>query len=254
MTIKVGLCGFTVGMAAYARSFPVVEVQQTFYDPPTDASMKRWLVAMPDGFEFTIKAWQLITHEGKSPTYRRLKRPLDAEERATCGGFRDSPIVRKAFDRTIACARLLSASAILFQSPASFRPEPENIERLRTFFTEIANPARPPGLRYLWEPRGAGWTQRATFARDLCRELKVVHVVDPFVTPAVPKGEAYYRLHGVTGSRHVYTDAELQWLAEVTPASAYVMFNNIPRVADAKRFLELLRRAPPRFTSSSKRR
>ena len=241
--IKVGLCGFTIGMEDYALSFPVVEVQQTFYEPPSELTMRRWVAATPRGFEFTIKAWQLITHESNSPTYRRLKSVLDPTERAGCGGFRDSAIVRSAFARTLACARLLSATAVLFQCPASFRPEPENIGRLRTFFTTIANPSRPEGMRYLWEPRGPAWTRQAAVARDLCRELGLVHVVDPFVTEPAPEhdGAAYFRLHGVTGARHVYSDDELRRLRAMTPPSAYVMFNNIPRVGDAKRFLRLMR-------------
>lgn len=239
--VKVGLCGFTMSMEDYALYFPVVEVQQTFYEPPSDRTMQGWLAATPRSLEFTIKAWQLITHAGNSPTYRRQRRPLDAQERATCGGFRDSPIVRAAFDRTLACAHLLGATAILFQCPASFRPEPANVARLRAFFTRIANPARPAALRYLWEPRGPAWTQSAPLARDLCQELDLVHVVDPFVDAPQPSlGGAYFRLHGITGTRHVYTDDELRRLVEMTPATAHVMFNNIPRVGDAKRFVKLL--------------
>ena len=240
--IKVGLCGFTMAMKDYALHFPVVEVQQTFYDPPSDATMKRWVEATPRGFEFTMKAWQLITHEAKSPTYRRLRRPLDAMQRASCGAFRDSPIVREACARTLACARVIDATAILFQCPARFRPLDVNVERMRTFFTHIANPQRPRGVRYLWEPRGHEWTLHVTLARELSRELDLVHVVDPFVDePLVsPGGAAYFRLHGITGARHVYSDVELRRLAAMTPPGAYVMFNNIPRVRDAKRFSALL--------------
>jgi uncharacterized protein YecE (DUF72 family) len=247
-TIKVGLCGFTMAMEDYALHFPVVEVQQTFYDPPSDVTMMRWIEATPRGFEFTMKAWQLITHEAKSPTYRRLRRPLDDVQRASCGAFRDSPIVREALARTLACARLIGATAILFQCPASFRPEGVNVERMRAFFTQIANPQRPPGVRYLWEPRGREWTLQISLARELARELELVHVVDPFVDePLISPGEAtYFRLHGVTGARHVYTDAELRRLAAMTPPGAYVMFNNIPRVRDAKRFTALLRETAAR--------
>ncbi|HJT16927.1 MAG TPA: hypothetical protein VJ853_06050 [Thermoanaerobaculia bacterium] len=39
MAIKVGLCGFTIGASAYFKTFPVVEVQQTFYDPPAGGEM-----------------------------------------------------------------------------------------------------------------------------------------------------------------------------------------------------------------------
>jgi uncharacterized protein YecE (DUF72 family) len=238
---KVGLCGFTMAMKEYPHYFPVVEVQQTFYEPPTEAVMQRWLAAVPPGFEFTLKAWQLVTHEAKSPTYRRLKRSLDAEERASCGGFRDSAIVRAALARTLSCAKLLRASTLLFQSPASFRPEPQNLERFRHFFAEIARPQCPSSLRLAWEPRGTAWTQHANLACDLCEELGLVYVVDPFVDAIrATAGPVYLRLHGVTGARHVYSDEELRRLADTTPPDAYVMFNNIPRVNDAKRFNRLL--------------
>lgn len=235
--LKVGLCGFTMAMEDYPRHFPVVEVQQTFYEPPGEAVMRRWLATMPAGFEFTLKAWQLITHESKSPTYRRLKRPLDEQERATCGGFRDSAIVRAAFESTLRCVKLLRASTLLFQCPASFRPDAENVARLRHFVLNIARPLCPPGLRLAWEPRGRAWTEQAALAVDLCRELELVYVVDPFVDAIQSTaGPVYLRLHGVTGARHVYTDDELRRLAGLTPPDAYVMFNNIPRVSDARRF------------------
>jgi hypothetical protein len=85
---RVGLCGWTISMSAYVRRFPVVEVQHTFYDPPSDAVLMRWRASAPPGFEFTIKAWQLVTHEASSPTYRRLKRPIDAGLRSQVGAFR----------------------------------------------------------------------------------------------------------------------------------------------------------------------
>jgi len=78
--VRVGLCGWTISMAAYVRTFPLVEVQHTFYEPPADALLARWRSDAP-GFEFTIKAWKLVTHESSSPTYRRLKRPLPEEHR-----------------------------------------------------------------------------------------------------------------------------------------------------------------------------
>lgn len=243
LMLKVGLCGFSMGMAAYPHHFPIVELQQTFYQPPSDKVLAGYRNKMPTGFEFTVKAWQLITHEGNSPTYRRLKQPLGEEERAMCGGFRDSRIVREALTRTLACAELVKASVVVFQCPASFRPDADRVQRLRDFFGSIANPIRPSMLRYAWEPRGSAWTERADLAHSLCNELELTYVVDPFVTRprAVPGAPSYLRLHGTTGPRHVYSDAELEHLANAAPSDAYVMFNNIPRVTDAQRFLTLLR-------------
>lgn len=235
--IKVGLCGFTIAMPRYAALFSVVEVQQTFYEPPADGVMRRWKGAMPEGFEFTLKAWQLVTHESKSPTYRRLKRSLTDAERRSCGAFRDSAIVIEALRRTLDCATLLNAQKLVFQSPASFGPSEENIARFRHFFTHVANAERPEHLRYYWEPRGPAWTERAPLAQKLCDELGLGCVVDPFVD-AIPNQSvpAYLRLHGVSGARHVYSNEELTRLAAMTPTNAYVLFNNIPRANDAQRF------------------
>ena len=66
------------------------------------------------------------------------------------------------------------------------------------------------------------------------------------VSATVTPEQTYLRLHGTTGARHVYTDAELDWLADMLPvapdAPAYVLFNNLPRVEDARRFQAVLAR------------
>ena len=223
-------------MAQYPRHFPVVEIQQTFHQPPEDDTLRRWRANTSPDFEFTLKAWQLITHGSTSSTYRRLRRPLTVRERDGLGAFRSTSIVDEGWRRTVECAQILSATAILFQSPASFRPTDEHIENLQTFFGRIE---RPKGIRLMWEPRGP-WPEQQ-IAR-LCAELALVHVVDPFVTDAQTHSRTYFRLHGVTGSRHTYSDDELRWLMTRIPAGGdvYVMFNNLPRVSDAKRFITLV--------------
>ena len=240
MDVRVGLCGFTMAMDDYALHFPVVEVQQTFYEPPRDDGLQRWLRATPSWLEYTMKVWQLVTHAANSPTYRRLRRPLPPG--AEPGWFRDSDAVAEGWRRSVHCARVLGATAMLFQCPASFVPNAENVARMRRFFASID---RPPA-RLLWEPRGARWVSERGLAVALCRELGLVHVVDPFVTPPEPGQPIYWRLHGIAGPRSSYTDDELQRLRElvVTTGSeepAYVLFNNLPRVGDAKRFVKLLK-------------
>jgi uncharacterized protein YecE (DUF72 family) len=235
--LKIGLCGYTVSAAEYYETFPVVEVQQTFYEPPAMGTLERWRGQAPPGFEFTMKAWQVITHAGTSSTYRRLKKPMTDRQRAECGGFRWNDTVRAAWERTAACARVLRATAILFQCPASFRATPESVDHLSRFFSEV----RPPeGVRFLWEPRGP-WPED-TIA-DVCATLGLTHVVDPFVRKAVTAGLVYWRLHGRGSAYASYTDAELAELRDRLPreaeAEAYVLFNNIPRAGDARRFARL---------------
>lgn len=233
---RVGLCGWTISQQTYVQRFPLVEVQHTFYEPPDDRVLHRWRAQVPPRFEFTIKAWQLVTHDSTSPTYRRMKRGLPPEHHGQVGSFRLTPPVLAAWDRTLACARLLRATAALLQCPRSFRPTEENVARLRTFLTTVD---RPDG-RLLWEPRG-DWPLELVDA--LCRDHDVVHVVDPMQSETVTPEQTYYRLHGTTGSRHVHTDEELERLRALVAdrSGAYVLFNNLPRVGDAERFLALFR-------------
>jgi uncharacterized protein YecE (DUF72 family) len=231
--IKVGLCGFSIGFDEYIERFPVVEVQQTFYEPPKRATLERWRALAPESFEFTMKAWQVITHASTSSTYRRMKAPLTDAERAEVGGFRVNDTTMRAWKTTRDCARILRATAILFQCPASFRATEENIANMRAFFAAIE---RPSNIRFLWEPRGA-WPDDTVLA--VCRELDLIHAVDPFVRPSLTPEVTYWRLHGNGSAYAVYTDAELAQLRSwIDPKNeTYVMFNNVPRVGDAKRFL-----------------
>ena len=238
MVVRTGLCGFTMAMEDYALQFRVVEVQNTFYEPPRDEVLRRWLAVTPPSLEYTMKVWQLVTHPAASPTYRRMKRALPAG--AEPGFFRESAAVEEGWRRSLQCAHVLGATAMLFQCPASFRPDAENVSRMRRFFEHIERPR----VRLLWEPRGSAWVTQRALALSLCRDLDLVHVVDPFVTPPEPGAAVYWRLHGIGGPRHSYTDGELQRLWQLlrgaaTAEPAYVLFNNLPRVADARRFARL---------------
>ena len=160
--VRIGLCGFTISMKVYASRFPVVEIQRTFYEPPSDARLQR-------------------------------------------------------------C------------------PTAENVRAMRRFFERM----KRPRARLLWEPRGKAWVTNRAMALALCADLDLVYVVDPFVT-APPKGRAvYWRLHGLGGARHSYSDDELRDLHGLLVRSessgpAYVLFNNLPRAGDAQRFARLV--------------
>ena len=236
--IRLGLCGFTIAAARYFATFDTLEVQQTFYEPPSRLTMSRWREQAPEGFVFTIKAWQLITHRSTSTTYRRLKTPVERKE--DCGAFQLNDTVLRAWKTTSDCARLLQAKAILFQCPASFKPTGENAENMRRFFGAIE---RIPDVDYVFEPRGA-WPD--AFSRDLCRELDLIHGVDPFVHESQTPELLYWRLHGLGSAYRPYTAGELRQLAAKLPdgASGFVLFNNIPRVNDALTFREILAIAP----------
>lgn len=234
MLLKVGCSGFPVNRREYARCFQVVEVQQTFYQPPLRETARRWREALPLDFEFTLKAWQLITHPATSPTYRRLRRPLTLAERSQAGFFQNTPLVKAAWELTRDMALTLGSRVILFQCPASFTPAPNHLRNLRLFFTNL-----PRGeFLFAWEARGA-WPRE--LVTELCEELNLIPVVDPLATSPYPGDLAYFRLHGIGGYRYRYRDSDLERLAELLQGfeEAYVFFNNSYMWDDARRFLKI---------------
>ena len=234
-TIKIGTCGFGVAQAEYARSFSCVEVQHTFYEPPRLTTLNRWRMQMPADFEFALKAWQLITHEAKSPTYRRLKRKLSNTQKAEAGYFRATEIVNEAWGATLAAAQVLRAKTILFQCPSSFKQTAENIARMGKFFSSIDR----QDLNLCWEPRG-DWD--AAVVRSICVSLELCHVVDPFIGKTVTPDKYYFRLHGRNGWHYQYELRELKELATslVKSKRGYVFFNNSKMTEDALKFCKLL--------------
>jgi uncharacterized protein YecE (DUF72 family) len=233
--VKVGCCGFRLSRAEYFARFPVVEVQQTFYQPPRVETLRGWREEAPKEFEFTLKAWMLVTHEARSPVYRRLKRGLTEEERAEVGSFRPTRVVREAWETTRAAAGALGARRVLFQCPASFRPTAENVSNLRQFFSSAGRGR----LVFLWEPRG-DWPRE--LITELCAELDLAHVVDPLVERTVTPRRCYFRLHVRRGGRRSYEDDELSELYSALPRgeTSYVLFNNVRMAEDAGRFRRLI--------------
>lgn len=233
--LRIGTCGWSLAQGAYFARFSAIEIQNTFYEPPQLATARRWRQAAPPGFAFAVKVWQLVTHPSTSPTYRRLKTHLDETALRECGYFQLTPAVEMALVRTLEVAEALGAQALLFQTPASFAPEERFIRNLRAFFR-----AHPPAATRLcvWEPRGP-WPEG--LVGELCRELGLVHGVDPFAARPATRGTAYFRLHGIGGYRHRFTDAELDRLASEirqrleSQEDVWCFFNNVTMADDAAR-------------------
>lgn len=234
--IKVGCCGFPLSKRTYAQTFSVVELQQTFYEPPQPKIALKWRQEVPGNFEYTLKAWQLITHTPQSPTYKKLKQPIPKDRQDCYGNFKPTPEVMAAWRKTKEIAEILKARIIIFQSPASFRPTPENKKNLRDFFGRIDRDDFLLG----WEARGQ-WTKEEI--DELCQELELIDVVDPFIRPPVTAGLKYFRLHGIGGYRYRYSDEDLEkimsWI-EGSNKDIYVMFNNVYMYEDACRFKSML--------------
>lgn len=231
--LKVGCCGFPVGRPKYFSEFSVVEIQQTFYNLPRLATAEKWRKEAPKDFEFTAKAWQLITHEPSSPTYRRLKAPIDKSRAQRYGSFKPTDEVAEAWHKTLEFVRKLGVEKVVFQCPASLRPTAENKKNIREFFSCIDR----KGITCIWEPRGE-W--KGEEIRELCEECSLVHCVDPFVSQPQAGSIRYFRLHGMSGYRYRYTDPDLKSLLEKLDSRTYIMFNNVSMFEDAVRLNKLV--------------
>lgn len=235
--LLVGCCGLPGRQADYYREFPVVEVQRTFYQLPRLSLAEKWRREAPPEFRFTMKAWQLVTHRAESPTYRRLEEELPGPPGAY-GDFQDTHEVWSAWERTLEWARALRAPVVVFQCPRSFRPTEQSLHNLRTFFDR----AERDDMHFAWEPRG--WPD--DLVADVCRDLDLVHCVDPLIDDTQWGPFAYHRLHGLPAYRYRYryTDDDLERIHRAAQSElaagrscAYVMFNNWWLHDDARRFV-----------------
>lgn len=239
MDIKIGCCGFARGMKNYFKKFEVVEVQQTFYQPPGLETAKRWREASPDNFEFSVKAWQLITHTPKSPTYRRVRLAIEKDEQDRYGSFRPTKQVFGAWEETLKICEALNAKIAVFQCPASFKPTKENIANMKVFLSTIDRGE----IRLAWEPRG-DWPGKVI--KDLCRDFKLIHCVDPFKDTPLTKKTAYFRLHGSPPGKKMYnyrySKKDLKALKEKCSGfeEIYCMFNNLFMHENALEFMEMM--------------
>lgn len=231
--LKIGCCGFPTSHKDYFRNFSVVELQQTFYQLPEENTALKWREEAPLDFEYTLKAWQLITHPPSSPTYRKLKIKIKNEK--NFGFFKPTDEVFSAWEKTAKIARILKTKVIVFQCPASFKPEKDNISNLKRFFKKIKRET----FLFCWEPRG-DWGE--DLVKNLCKELDLVHCVDPFKTRVVYGKINYFRLHGQKGYNYRYLDKELNYLKKIVKPkiTTYIMFNNVYMLQDALRFKQVV--------------
>lgn len=222
----------------YARRFPVVEVDSTYYYPPTQRLAGLWTERTPDDFRFDVKAYSLLTQHPASAdsVWEDVRESILEEHRGKKRVYLThlpDEAVERAFDNfRDALMPLHSAGklgAVFFQFPPWFhpgRPAREFLEKL---------PERLPDYDIAVEFRNASWMGEGDRDRTLrlLRELGLVYTcVDepqgfdssiPPVLAATSAELAIVRFHGHNGEnwekkgispaeryRYLYSDAELK--------------------------------------------
>jgi uncharacterized protein YecE (DUF72 family) len=222
---------FRSKLQAYAQLFQSVEVNSTFYRIPKVSTAERWrreADEMNKQFEFSVKASRIITHIDRFGSRASLD----------------------AFSRMLDICAVLRARMLLLQSPASFRPTPENLNRLEKFFSAID----PGEVRSAWEPRGRWWDAKEEIV-SVCEKFKLVCCVDPFRNEPLLTQRvrvAYFRLHGFgepSMYQYRFTKNQLTELMEKCLKLskivdlACVFFNNSFMYANAFEFQSMLHAA-----------
>lgn len=242
--VKIGCCGFPVAKKAYYMALSVVEIQKTFYKLPSPGLAARWREEAPPDFEFTLKAWQGITHPATSPTYRKAGLHIPEARKGSYGHFRPTEEVRRAWEDTLQFAEALGATVAVFQCPPDFKENEENRKNLHQFFEGINRGKLALAIEFR-----ASWEQESI--REICEQHNLVHCVDPFKENSQSGKFRYYRLHGSPPGekmyRYRYQQQDFQFLKDRIRgdlqhiSTVYCLFNNVYMWDDARAFLKYWR-------------
>lgn len=257
--IKVGTCGYQRydppgewkkkyknKLQAYSDEFETCELNRTFYKLPMTRTAERWRRDVMDGFDFTMKAWQALTHPTSSPTWRKRRDDLTVEQSESYGHLSPNEEVFYAWERTRDVAESLDASVCVLQTPKRFDCCEENRENMKELLSEVDR----DGMHLAWEPRG-DWLEHPSEVKKVCKRCDLVHIVDLMRRDPVATGDvAYVRLHGLNEDEYnydyVYPNDELDELAQKlerlarTHDTVYCMFNNTAMSDNAMKLQRIL--------------
>lgn len=211
----------------YASHFPIVEVNFTFYRPPTRPMLVRLAEKTPSSFQFLVKLPRTISHE---------QRPLDLP------GFRHA--VEGLRERG-------QLTGLLAQFPQSMHCTRAACDWIGTISKELAH------LDLFLEFRHRSWHRPGLPAWLTEQRLSLVAVDAPTLPDLFPRGwmpsgsTAYVRLHSRDAAKwyqsgqerydYDYNDAELaEWIDELTRHNqqgqiqrVLFLFNNCQRTQAA---------------------
>jgi uncharacterized protein YecE (DUF72 family) len=170
-------------LAYYARQFPLVEVDATYYASPSEETSRLWAQRTPAGFTFNIKAFSLLTGHPTKPSAL----PKDLRVEVDKKNLYPDDVPPQSYEEV--WSRFLSAldplaqagklGVVLFQFPPWFTIRSAN----KQYLLEVEARCRP--LRVAIELRHASWFAGDNQAETLgfLRKHKL-----PYVCVDMPQG------------------------------------------------------------------
>lgn len=253
----------------YAEQFPLVEVDSTYYFPPSEKNSELWAERTPPNFTFNIKAFSLLTQHPtkRDALYKDLE--IGSDKKSLYPKDLDPKVVDEVWDRFLSALVPLHEAgklgAVLFQFPPWFTIGRKN----REYIIECAKRCAP--LQITVEFRNKSWLTPDNQQETL--EFLEGHGL-PFVCVDMPQGFvssippvvaatadlAMMRFHGrnseewESGSvqkrfRYEYSERELkEWVPKLERLSedvqtTHVLMNNCYRdyaQRNARELAELL--------------
>ena len=169
----------------YASQFPIVEVDSTYYFPPSESNSVLWIERTPPEFTFNIKAYSLLTNHPtkRESLYKDLQDQAPADKRNVYREQLPNEAVDEVWQRfRDALMPLHSAGklgAVLFQFPQWFVIS----KKSKAYIDEVVE--RLPDYRVAVEFRHKSWMEERNVEETLSfleeRNL-------PFVCVDMPQG------------------------------------------------------------------
>ena len=123
-------------LSFYAKQFPTVEINHSFYRMPSETLLLNWAKSVPEAFRFALKANQQITH---------IQRLRNCE--STLKRFLEVASVLSDGDHL---------GPVLVQLPPNFKFDQPLLEDFLAL--------RPPAFQFAFEVRHASWYTEETYA------------------------------------------------------------------------------------------
>ncbi len=170
-------------LSYYARQFPLVEVDATYYSPPAERTARLWAERTPAGFTFNVKAFSLLTgHPTRVSALYKDLRP-ESDKRNVYPDDLPAQAYEEVWTRFLSALDPLveagKLGALLFQFPPWFTIKRANKE----YLLEVERRCAP--LRPVFEFRHASWFDgdNAEETLGFLREHEL-----PFVCVDMPQG------------------------------------------------------------------